>query len=59
MNFAGRHTALSCKNDALCFLRPAVRLSDKSPPSQLKKLYGGNLLNRPKMSFNLKYWIVP
>lgn len=34
LNFAGRHTLLSCKNDALCLLRQAVHLLDKSPPSQ-------------------------
>ncbi len=34
LNFAGRHTVLSCKNDALCFLRQAVRLSVKCPLSQ-------------------------
>ena len=32
--FAGRHTALSCKNDALCLLRQALRLSVKSSLSQ-------------------------
>lgn len=34
LNFAGRHTVLSCKNDALCLLCQAVHLLDKSPPSQ-------------------------
>jgi hypothetical protein len=33
-NFAGRHTALSCNIDALCFLCQTLRLSVKSPPSQ-------------------------
>ena len=34
LNFAGRHTALSCNIDALRLLRQAVHLLDKSPPSQ-------------------------
>lgn len=33
-NFAGRHAALSCKNDALCFLPQAEHLSVKCPLSQ-------------------------
>ena len=32
-NFAGRHTVLSCKNDALCLLRQAEYLLVKSPRS--------------------------
>lgn len=32
-NFAGRHTVLSCKNDALCFLPRAEYLLVKSPRS--------------------------
>lgn len=32
-NFAGRHTALSCRNDALCLLRQAEYLLVKSPLS--------------------------
>lgn len=34
LNFAGRHTALSCKNDALCLLRQADRFSLKCLLSQ-------------------------
>ncbi len=34
LNFAGRHTVLSCKNDALCLLRQALRLSVKSSLSK-------------------------
>lgn len=33
LNFAGRHTLLSCKNDALCLLRQAEYLLVKSPRS--------------------------
>ena len=33
-NFAAKHAVLSCRNDALCLLRQAVHLLDKSPPSQ-------------------------
>lgn len=33
LNFAGRDTALSCKNDALCLLRQAEYLLVKSPRS--------------------------
>ena len=32
-NFAGRHTALSCKNDALCLLSQAEYLLVKCPRS--------------------------
>lgn len=32
-NFAGRHTALSCRNDTLCLLRQAEYLLVKSPRS--------------------------
>lgn len=34
LNFAGRHTVLSCKNDALCLLPQAEYLLVKCPPSQ-------------------------
>lgn len=34
LNFAGRHSALSCNIDALCFLRQADRLLVKCPPSK-------------------------
>lgn len=34
LNFAGRHTVLSYNIDALRLLRQAVRLLDKSSPSQ-------------------------
>lgn len=40
LNFAGRHTALSCNIDALCLLRQAVHLLDKSPP--LQRLFNTN-----------------
>ena len=33
LNFAGRHTALSCNIDALCLLRQAEYLLVKSPRS--------------------------
>ena len=33
LNFAGRHMALSCKNDALCFLPQAEHLLVKCPRS--------------------------
>ena len=33
LNFAGRHTVLSCRNDALCLLRQAEYLLVKSPRS--------------------------
>ena len=34
LNFAGRHTVLSCNIDALCLLRQAAHLSVKCPLSK-------------------------
>lgn len=48
LNFAGRHTVLSCNIDALCLLRQAVRLLDKSSPSQrFFNTNAGRVFNEP------------
>ena len=47
-NFAGRHTALSCKNDALCLLPQAEHLLLKSPLSlRLFNTNAGRFCSQP------------
>ena len=48
LNFAGRHTALSCNIDALCLLSQAEYLLVKSPRSlRLFNTNAGRFCNQP------------